>query len=137
MIDTRESLSGGCLCGRIRYSTSRPETSGALCHCMTCRRAAGAPAVAWFTVRAEGLRFEQGTPAEYRSSEHAIRQFCDHCGTPLTYRHEQHPGYVDITTASLDDPELAPPSDHIWTSHRLRWMEHLDRMPDHPETRKR
>jgi len=136
MSDTQAILTGGCLCGDIRYRARRPISEGALCHCASCRRASGAPAVAWFTVRTEDLEFDRGAPVEYRSSEHVIRQFCGRCGTPLTYLHEQHPEYVDITTATLDDPESMPPGDHIWTSHRLRWMETLDQLPDYPRTRK-
>jgi len=134
--DTVDVLDGGCLCGEIRYRARHPVSSGALCHCISCRRAAGAPAVAWFTVKAGDLEILQGNPAVYRSSEHVVRGFCGRCGTPLTYRHEQHPEYVDVTAASLDDPEAMPPSDHIWTSDRLRWMETLDSLPEHPRTRR-
>jgi hypothetical protein len=136
MSDIPEVLPGGCLCGRIRYRAYRPVSEGALCHCISCRRASGAPVVAWFTVRAEDLDFDEGAPTEFRSSEHVVRGFCGDCGTPLTYRHEQHGDYVDVTTASLDDPESMPPADHIWTSDRLRWMADLDRLPEYARTRK-
>ncbi len=135
MSDESETLHGGCQCGNIRYRARRPVSSGALCHCISCRRASGAPAVAWFTVKIGDLEFEQGQPDEFRSSPPVIRGFCGRCGTPLTYRHGQFPGYIDVTTATLEDPEAMPPSDHIWTSHRLRWMESLDRLPAHPKTR--
>ena len=130
-----EEHRGGCLCGEIRYAIGTPVSPGALCHCVSCRRASGAPAVAWVTVREEAFRLEKGTPQEYRSSPQVRRGFCSRCGTPLSYRHEAHPGFVDVTVASLDEPAALPPADHIWTEHRITWMEHLDDLPEYPRTR--
>ena len=40
----------------------------ALCHCTTCRRATGAPAVAWAMFKEEQVTFAGRRPAEYASS---------------------------------------------------------------------
>ena len=37
---------------------------------------------------------------------------------------------VDVTTASLDDPTLAAPREHIWTRSRIAWMTALDGLPE-------
>jgi hypothetical protein len=99
-----------------------------------CRRAAGAPAVAWFSVRRSGLRFA-GVPADYESSPGVRRQFCPRCGTQLTFSDTRSPNEIDITTASLDDPEQLPPEDHTFSQNRLHWM-HLDeQLPRYLRTR--
>lgn len=44
-------LTGGCLCGSIRYECGPPVSAPAFCHCASCRRGAGAHVVAWMTVQ--------------------------------------------------------------------------------------
>ena len=48
-------IEGGCLCGAIRYRIEATIIEAAICHCLACRRAAGAQSVAWLTVPATGF----------------------------------------------------------------------------------
>jgi hypothetical protein len=127
---------GGCLCGAVRYRATRGSTFPTLCHCPTCRRASGAPLVAWVTFPTEGFAFVRGSPVRYRSSPPVVRTFCGGCGTALTYEHADHPEGVDVTTASLDAPEAFPPTDHTWASHRIPWLLVCDGLPQFPRTRR-
>ncbi|WP_456237657.1 GFA family protein, partial [Geminicoccus flavidas] len=44
-------MEGGCLCGAVRYAIELEEDDLAdYCHCRECRRASGAPVVAWVQV---------------------------------------------------------------------------------------
>lgn len=114
------SLAGGCLCGAIRYRLEGPLLHSGICHCATCRRAAGAESVGWLTVADADFRLERGVLATYASSPGVTRGFCATCGTSLTYT--SSPGRtIDVTLASLDDPEAAPPWMEVWLSHRLSW----------------
>jgi hypothetical protein len=129
------ALEGGCSCGAVRYQADGIPFHQTLCHCPDCRRAAGAPAVAWFSVRADGLRWTRGTPARHRSSASVERGFCSRCGTQLTYRNDGFPDEIDVTTCSLDDPEAAPPHDHTFAARRLHWLQPGDSLPRYPRTR--
>jgi hypothetical protein len=126
---------GGCLCGAVRYRAGGEATHGTLCHCNSCRRAAGAPVVAWTTFQPAQFEFTRGTPARYRSSPPVVRSFCAACGTPLTYQHASFPDEIDVTVASLDDPSALPPADHTWTSHQLPWLALGDDLPRFPRSR--
>ena len=117
------TIEGGCFCGDIRYRVTGPVSHETCCHCSACRRSSGAPFVAWFTVPEPALRFTSGTPTEIQSSDHGTRSFCPRCGTPLLFASSHHPGELDVTTCSLDSPELVPPADHTWTRSRLSWIE--------------
>jgi hypothetical protein len=128
-------LTGGCLCGEVRYEADGVPFHKTVCHCSMCRRASGAPTVAWFSVPRGELRWMRGGPQHYRSSAQATRGFCVRCGTALTYENDAYPDEIDITTCSLDDPELVPPTDHTRTSSRLRWVKLSDGLPQHPEAR--
>ena len=112
---------GGCFCGAVRYRITGTPRASALCHCVSCRRACGAPTVAWVVLNARDLHIVAGEPARHRSSGNVIRQFCGSCGTQLTYQKETSPDSIDITTASLDAPDAYPPTKEIWLEHKIAW----------------
>ena len=128
-------LEGGCLCGQVRYQAGGAPFHSTICHCTTCRRAAGAPMVAWFTLARAEFRLVAGKPARFASSPGVTRTFCPRCGTPLTFESGDYPDEIDITTASLDDPEAVPPCDHTRTATRLSWIRLGDGLPSFPDTR--
>ena len=122
MIDTTEVSEGGCLCGAVRYRVSGAPQSSAICHCGSCRRASGAAAVPWVTFARSRFTWLAGTPVRYRSSPGVLRQFCGICGSPLTYESEELADTIDVTTASLDDPNGFPPTREVWLAHKLAWQ---------------
>ena len=50
-------LRGGCFCHAVRYEIDAEPTNQTICHCTSCRHAAGAPSVAWFSVPPGSVRF--------------------------------------------------------------------------------
>jgi hypothetical protein len=121
---------GGCHCGAIRYEVDAPPRRSSLCHCVDCRRAAGAPLVGWIAFAAGDIRVTAGTPRVYASSDHGRRSFCDVCGTGLFYTSDAFlPGIVDVQTATLDDPAAFPPTDHVQLADRIGWMETAHALP--------
>ncbi|ACA16810.1 glutathione-dependent formaldehyde-activating GFA [Methylobacterium sp. 4-46] len=128
-------LTGGCLCGRVRYAADAPAFHETLCHCASCRRAVGAAPVAWFSVARAALRFTGEAPSRYASSPGVVRGFCATCGTSLTYEAEAHAEEIDVTIASLDDPDAAPPRDHTQAAGRPRWTVLADGLPAYPGRR--
>lgn len=127
-------LTGGCLCGRVRYSAGGTPFHATVCHCADCRRATGAPMVGWFTVRPADLVFTTGQPRMHASSPGIQRGFCPDCGTPLLYR-QNALDEVDITICSLDDPAALPPADHSHADARLPWVHLEDGLPRFARTR--
>lgn len=122
---TAPRLSGGCLCGALRYEISATPVVTCHCHCSLCRRASGAPYATWTTVPLSGFRWTRGAPASFRSSARAQRDFCSACGTQITFRlNAQTDGgtaTLDVTSATLDDPAQVSPTAHIWLSARVAW----------------
>ncbi len=122
-------LHGQCHCGAIQYEMPEEVLHHALCHCTDCRRSAGAPMVSWSLAPRDKVTIT-GNPKSYRSSEHAIRQFYEDCGTGLFYLNEQiFPGMIDIQSATLDDPDRIPVQAQIQTAERIGWMEKAHELP--------
>ena len=114
-------LEGGCLCGAVRY---RIDAEAAERRASATARPAAAPpgrqSVAWATVAGDGLRLDRRRARpRTRSSPGVVRTHCAACGTSLTF--QSAPDSIDVTLASLDDPEVLPPTKEIWLSHRLSW----------------
>ncbi len=113
---------GGCSCAAIRYRITDEPAYSVICHCTSCRRANGAPAVAWITVARPQFRFVSGFPKSHQSSPGVVRRFCGTCGSPLTYENAGSADSIDITTATLDRPEGFPPRQEVWFEHRIPWQ---------------
>lgn len=122
-------LTGGCQCGAIRYEVDGDPLTHALCHCIDCRRSAGAPMVAWTMFPGDAIHIT-GTPTTYASSASGRRMFCAICGTGLFYTNAENlPGIIDIQSATFDDPDMIPAQAHIQTADRIGWMEKAHELP--------
>jgi hypothetical protein len=77
--------------------------------------------LAWVIFHEQDVSIVSGQLAIHESSPGVERGFCGQCGTSLTYTRANRPGFFDVTTASLDDPNAIPPAKEIWTSQRLSW----------------
>ena len=115
------SMTGGCLCGAVRYEAIGPARALTLFHCTSCRLAAGAPSLAWAVFESDGFRFTAGAPTTFASSPGVTRGFCGACGTSLTYQRTTRADAIDVTTASLDDPNAFAPTKEIWVGDKLAW----------------
>jgi hypothetical protein len=111
---------GGCLCGNVRYAAVGEPVSVSICHCASCRKSAGAPSVAWAVYALGDFRITKGAMTVYASSSGVQRGHCGAFGTCLTF-YELGEETIDITLASLDDPDQLCPTKEIWLSHRLPW----------------
>jgi len=128
---TESFAEGACLCGAVRYRVSGEPRSSSVCHCRSCRLAAGAPAVGWIVFDADQVQLLRGHPASLHSSPNVVRSFCPRCGTPLAYRNADAPDILELTTATLDHPELFPPTLEIWLEHRIAWQALNPGLPHH------
>ncbi len=113
------SLSGGCQCGAIRFSTQKLGRAS-ICHCRMCQKAFGGFYAA--LVSADEYSWTRGKPTWFRSSNQVERGFCEKCGTPLAYKFD---GGIELAIASFDKPELLPPEIQICTKHRVEYVDEL------------
>lgn len=128
-----EQHTGGCHCGQLRYAFNAPLQDIAHCHCSICRRTSGGIVTTWLTVPAARFRWTQGAPTAYLSAPGCVRYFCGRCGCQLTLHTQLSPDSLDITVASLDQPERAPAARHIWVKSRLPWLRLDPQLPEEDE----
>jgi hypothetical protein len=125
-------ITGGCLCGAIRYEAPKP-LNVMYCHCRMCQQAYGQPRVAGAYFKADEIRFTKGEAKRYRSSPHAYRGFCGTCGTPIYY-HSTMPelrDFMSLMLGTFDQPERYPPTEHYNVETALPYCLHDDGLPRH------
>lgn len=106
------TMTGGCQCGRVRYSAEIEDDEAYLCHCRMCQRATGGVSIAFKNVPADTVAWH-GEPDWYRSSPIARRPFCSACGTPLGFAFAENGRNIDLTVGSFDDPARFRPTQHF------------------------
>jgi adenylate cyclase len=125
-------ITGGCLCGAVRYLIDQAPIDTLYCHCSMCQRFSGAPIVAATAVTRPSLQFTQGKPKYYQSSPIAKRGFCTNCGSSLIYKPtvRRMGDWITVFTASMDNARDYAPSWHLGTeSQMLPWLELKDELP--------
>ena len=122
-------LTGGCLCGQVRYEARPDEREGYYCHCRMCQLAFGNTRAAYLNLRKDQVRW-LSPPAYYQSSKIARRGFCSRCGTPLSFEFLESPN-MDLSVGSLDEPSLLTPVEHWSIETRVENWHADDGLPGH------
>ena len=78
----KQNVTGGCMCGAVRYEAIGEPLHIGYCHCRSCRHHTGAPAVAVVVFETDKVRFTQGDRSVYNSSPGIGRGFCGQCAQP-------------------------------------------------------
>ena len=95
------TLSGGCLCGAVRFTAAPASHNYGICHCDMCRRWTAGPFMA--IECGDTVKFESDADlALFASSAWAERGFCKKCGTSLFYKLAGKDEYI-VSTEAFDD----------------------------------
>ena len=130
-------LTGGCMCGAVRYELESDPFDAGWCHCRTCQLNSGAPAMAFASVRNGDWIATKGSESirTVKTSSFGHRAFCGECGTPLYVRVDHQPETVDFSIVTLDDPGTTEPEFHIFWSSKVPWFDPGDNLPKHDRFR--
>jgi len=124
-----QTMSGGCQCGRVRYTAQVEPEKAYLCHCNMCKRATGGVSIAFINSPRDQVVWHT-EPDWYQSSPIARRPFCSRCGTPLGFDFIEGGSNIDLTVGSFDDPKPFRPEHHYASESMLpAWLDvaHLAR----------
>ncbi len=127
-------ITGGCLCGAVRFRISAKPIAARLCWCRLCQYLASGNATVNVVFPSDALSIE-GELRDYRSiaaSGNVMhRRFCPTCGTQLFSAAESRPHLIIVRNGALDDTELLAPSATIWTSEAPEWAWIDEALPQH------
>jgi hypothetical protein len=119
-------ISGGCLCGAVRYECNAEPLGTAICHCTHCQKVSGSAFSVNVVVPAPSLTWQGQSLASYadkgESGKPLSRKFCRNCGSSLATETEALPGAIIIKAGTLDDKSWLKPNYHIWTNSAQPWV---------------
>ncbi len=135
MVEETTPITGGCLCGAVRYEATEPMSKGVVCHCRVCQRTTGSAFEAIVRFPRTAFRFTKGEPKRYRSSSIMEKCFCPNCGSTLTDRYlvrmsaKRSPDMVLVHIGTLDKPEAVSIASHYGVESQLPWVHFDDGLP--------
>ena len=124
-----EQMTGGCACGRVRFTATIRDDEAYLCHCRMCQRATGSVSIAFKNVKQVDVTWDSG-PAWYHSSAIARRPFCSACGTSLGFEFTKDSENLDLTVAAFDDPSRFKPKHHFGAESMHRAWINTEGLPE-------
>jgi arginase len=121
-------LTGGCLCGGVRYELTKPFRRANHCHCSLCRRHSGTFGLSQGRVPRDGFNLLRGEELVqvYRPPQGtAVKAFCSVCGSSLFGGTWPDGPEVSVRLGSLDGDPGIRPQYHSFTDSKAPW----DRLP--------
>ena len=121
------NITGGCICGAVRYTLTTPAKSTYHCHCLMCRKAHGALFATFSVFAAESWQITAGQLSVYSSSPGTTRQFCATCGCQILSTVSSMAEHVFVTCGSMDahvHPGHSKDAEtHIFAADRTCWKD--------------
>ena len=129
-------IKGGCLCGKVQYTSSAEPAMTAVCHCIDCQKQSGSAFSINIGLRADEINFT----GELRMVEtHGLesgkkinRYFCPNCGSPLYSAPDVMPGMIFLKVGTLDDTSWVKPDINFWCSTAQPWVSIDGSLPQFP-----
>ena len=124
MVEPTLPLTGGCLCGGVRFEIDAPLTGSRYCHCRRCQRRTGTG----FSVSG------QTAPGSFRivAGEELVRAFdpggggwlkafCSNCGGHLYSTRAEGSDEFSVRLGVLDEDPGVRPSAHQFAAYAPAW----------------
>jgi hypothetical protein len=124
-------LTGGCLCGAVRYTSTAESVRSVVCHCRDCQKFTGSAFGALAVVPMESLTIN-GTMKTFislgGSGKPAHRHFCPECGSSIAEEVANAPGAMVLNIGTLDEPKSITPTREIFCDDALPWLQTIGGM---------
>ena len=111
------TMTGGCLCGELRFEVTGDVRMRGLCLCHTCQKLSGGAGNLFIGVEDSSFRYLQGEPQRFASplkAQAPTRDFCGSCGVHIAARSPKAPGGVIVKVGALDDPSVFKGPDMVF-----------------------
>ena len=119
-------LTGGCLCGGVRFELTEPPTSAGYCHCTRCQRRTGTAAAP--SARVDGRAFRVVRGAELIKcwvppDDGWEKAFCGECGAHLFSRSRSQADreQIGVRMGAFDGDPGVRPSARTFVAYAAPW----------------
>jgi hypothetical protein len=116
-------LTGGCLCGGVRFEVAEQPETFTYCHCTRCQRRTGGAWSAQTRVARDSVRFLQGAELvrDWQPPDDGwAKSFCSVCGSQLFSKRPDGEVWSVRLGAFDEDPGLQP-KHHQFVAYAASW----------------
>ena len=131
-------LTGGCLCGRVRFEVTEALVVAGYCHCTRCQRRTGTAASVQAHIVPGSLHVTAGEDLlrAYEPAGGFAKVFCGACGSQLWSRNPQNPAALSVRMGAFDTDPGIRPSYRQYVAYAAPWEPIPDDgLPRFPEAR--
>lgn len=118
------AITGGCLCGAVRYAISAEPAATRACWCRTCQYLGAGNATVNVFFPSEAIEVKGELQAYWSDADSGgvvCHEFCPVCGTPVFTQSVTRTQVKGVRAGTLDDPERGKPQKILWTSRAPSW----------------
>lgn len=130
-------LTGGCLCGGVRFEVTQPLVSASYCHCTRCQRRSGTAASVQARIAPGSLRIASGEElvrAYDPGGGGFLKEFCSACGSALWSRSPEDSELMSVRLGAFDEDPGIRPSYRQFVAFAAAWEPVPDDgLPRYPE----
>jgi hypothetical protein len=132
-----EPLTGGCLCGGVRFELTEPPVSASYCHCTRCQKRTGTAASPQARIVPGSIRVTGDELVRaYEPPDGFPKAFCSACGSALWSINPDTGHIASIRMSLFDDDPGVRPSYRQFTAYAAEWEsipdDDLPRYPERP-----
>jgi hypothetical protein len=129
-------LTGGCLCGGVRYEIDEPLVSSGYCHCTRCQRRTGTAAAPSARIAPGSLRIVAGEELVrcWQPEDGFAKCFCSNCGGALWSCDPDDPNVMGVRLGTVDGDPGIRPTQRTYVDYAAVWEpipdDGLERFPE-------
>lgn len=130
------SLTGGCMCGGVRWRLSEPPVGAACCHCRRCQRRTGTASSLSALTAPGSFRLEAGEELlrSWSPGDGWTKYFCAQCGSQVMTRDPDDAEAIAVRLGGFDDDPGVRVAFHQYTDYAPAWAPVPDDgLPRYPE----
>ena len=117
-------LTGGCLCGAVRFELNEAPVGAGYCHCTRCQRRTGTAAAASAAIDGRSLEVVRGEELvkAWRHPDGGFEKcFCRECGAHLFSRNPGDPAEMSVRLGAFDGDPGVRPSWRAYVAYAAPW----------------
>lgn len=116
-------LTGGCLCGGVRFEIDAPLGPASYCHCTRCQRRTGTASSAQTRIAPGSLTVTQGEELirTYDPPTGFSKLFCGACGSALWSRSQDGSNVMSVRLGVFDEDPGVRPAWRQFVAYAASW----------------
>ncbi len=117
-------MTGGCLCGGVRFELSEQPREAGYCHCTRCQRRTGTASSPQARIDGGSLRLLEGEELmrAWRPPDGGFeKSFCGRCGAHLFSRNPRDHTQMSVRLGAFDEDPGVRPSWRAFVAYAAPW----------------